>query len=1225
MEGSSMKSATVVIVLLLVATAFTSLAVADLGPTKERASIDPAPRHVIKATAGPYGPAALSVLYRSSAFDGTPGFSTAADLNGDGTEDLLFSTIVGNIYSFSAIDGATMGFLWTNRTFDFGGILFESMVMELYGTGKSDVVFRSVAGIHGLVGHNGSTWNESAAMGINGEAFADINGDGAIEYCVGLMDGNTVTAFNVSTGAKVWLSGNLGGMSFGVGQFDADVQSEIVYSRTNGVDKFNMTVYDPVKKSMEWMVNLTNSFQWAAGDADGNGKMDLLINEWMLNPVRVSMYKTPGTQVWINNSYTSPVFMNRVWDCDGDSHVEIISSDWSTQDIEVIDGATGFRQGYWTSAAYAPANTWSLPSDEAGNEYLVSMGGSVGDIADTVFYPSNLTIKHQYKFSPITYPLTVNDTDGDGGSNILFTDDTTILDYNFSSSKLLWSHGTLGTFTTPIIGWALGNTTPGGRKVMDLATLRCPATKVCKISFFEPSDGSITNSTVNYQGGALSFHDMNGDGQDEVIFSEVNYTIKTRTFMTILTAKAPPKVSMTIPTLQVNEDSTATHVVDLDGLFIDDRPLNSRTYAYVPPQGTAYVSGTVDQAHWLNITAALKDWNGNTTLNVSCTVGLYNPVVASLPVKVLAVNDLPSIDPVPDKTFLQGKKVLFNITATDVDGDALTFSDNSSLFLIGQSNGTISFVPGNAEVGVHHINVTVSDGVGPSASVLFNLTVQNANDAPNIITVPAKTATEDSLYNVTFVADDIDLVYADKLLWSVQVTPNGTSQSPSWLSMNATSGALKGTPTNAEVGKWDLSITVVDKFAARDTLDYQLEVLNTNDDPVFIDVPAKEIQVALGEEYTFDVKATDVDLADTLTYHISSVPVSWNLTQDPSTGILSFRPTDRSYDHYLISLSVTDNTVTVGYVFNISVTIPNTPPHFTSVPTTLAKTGVLWTYTPTAADADTDAVVISLVTGPAGMALKNGTLEWTPSSNQVGAQSVVLQATDGQDPVRQDFKVSVTRSNRGPVVMPIMSLSTKAGKTISFQVSATDPDGDAMTYMILDGPSKANISSTGLFTWKTSRSDVGTALIKVGVSDGKSTTAAYFNVTLTKASSGNGGLGSAILLPIILIIAMVGVVIGVLVALMRRNKGKGQTVAQAPVLQPTPPAVQQPPQQQAPAWSSGQDIVQAPADQYAPAPEYYAPPTSQYAQEYPGTVDNTQPQPEEGAQEQTTQDGQPPQ
>ncbi len=74
-----------------------------------------------------------------------------------------------------------------------------------------------------------------------------------------------------------------------------------------------------------------------------------------------------------------------------------------------------------------------------------------------------------------------------------------------------------------------------------------------------------------------------------------------------------------------------------------------------------------------------------------------------------------------------------DVDATDPDNDALTFSDNTTLFAIESQTGIISFTPTSAELGQQNFLVTVDDGSpcdNNQRSVVVTVEVTSAAEAP---------------------------------------------------------------------------------------------------------------------------------------------------------------------------------------------------------------------------------------------------------------------------------------------------------------------------------------------------------------------------------------------------------------------------------------------------------------------------------------------------------------
>ena len=74
------------------------------------------------------------------------------------------------------------------------------------------------------------------------------------------------------------------------------------------------------------------------------------------------------------------------------------------------------------------------------------------------------------------------------------------------------------------------------------------------------------------------------------------------------------------------------------------------------------------------------------------------------------VNSPPVVEPLDDRQVQVGQDVSFLVEANDPEGGDLTFSDDTDLFNINPTSGRVSFMPGEADIGTWHVEVTVSDG-----------------------------------------------------------------------------------------------------------------------------------------------------------------------------------------------------------------------------------------------------------------------------------------------------------------------------------------------------------------------------------------------------------------------------------------------------------------------------------------------------------------------------------
>jgi hypothetical protein len=114
----------------------------------------------------------------------------------------------------------------------------------------------------------------------------------------------------------------------------------------------------------------------------------------------------------------------------------------------------------------------------------------------------------------------------------------------------------------------------------------------------------------------------------------------------------------------------------------------------------------------------------------------------------------------------------------------------------------------------------VSDGQASTSLPAFSIEVTPApNRAPNISGTPATTATAGSAYLFQPAASDPD---GDSLDFSI-------SHKPSWASFDTTTGALSGTPFNADAGSYtNIVITVSDGQASVSLPAFSIQVQSSN-------------------------------------------------------------------------------------------------------------------------------------------------------------------------------------------------------------------------------------------------------------------------------------------------------------------------------------------------------------------------------------------------------------
>jgi Putative Ig domain/Multicopper oxidase len=216
-----------------------------------------------------------------------------------------------------------------------------------------------------------------------------------------------------------------------------------------------------------------------------------------------------------------------------------------------------------------------------------------------------------------------------------------------------------------------------------------------------------------------------------------------------------------------------------------------------------------------------------------------------------------------------------------------------------------------------HISFTyhIDNGLLPPDNLVSNvatvdLNIVAVNDAPTITSTALITATEDAPYTDTVSATDVDA--GQSLSYSLVTAPAG-------MAINATSGAISWTPTNAQVGDNNVTVKVTDSSGTANnstTQDFIVAVTNTNDAPILNFIPAQNAVV--GTAFNLNSVGSDIDVGDVLTYSITGNP-SW-LSINPTTGVLSGTPDAVASSTVTVTVTDTFGPVAASQNFNLDVT-----------------------------------------------------------------------------------------------------------------------------------------------------------------------------------------------------------------------------------------------------------------------------------------------------------------
>ncbi|MBI4440421.1 hypothetical protein HY638_05600, partial [Candidatus Woesearchaeota archaeon] len=472
-------------------------------------------------------------------------------------------------------------------------------------------------------------------------------------------------------------------------------------------------------------------------------------------------------------------------------------------------------------------------------------------------------------------------------------------------------------------------------------------------------------------------------------------------------------------------------------------------------------SGTTNvQAVITGSTATLvpaADWNGVENVVFTATDSSNDSVSSnSVQLTVTPVNDAPVLDFIADITTVENLTVDIDPTASDVDNDPLTFSFSAPL----DSNGV--WIPDFNESGIYTVTVSVSDGILSDSQNVQIIVGESGNHEPVIQPISDVTLTEGELVQINPVADDID---HDQLSFTYGSPLDSL-------------GKWQTNFTNA--GVYPSSATVHDGNGGNDTAYFTITVLESgNHAPIL--VPVSDITVTEGQFVDANVDASDPD-GDPLT-------ITYTFPLD-NNGEWQTGYTDAGV--YVSFINVSDGQLSVSDDVVITVQeAGNQAPVLDLIPNVVVAEGQLVDINPTATDPENDPIAFTF-TQPLD---SNG--EWQTDYTDAGVYTVLVSAIDSNGGVDSQFvTITVTESgNHDPVLNQIANITVTEGETVSIQPSASDSDGDSLTFGFT-----APLNAAGI--WNTDFTDAGVYTTTISVSDGNGGSDSQ-TVSITVMESGN--------------------------------------------------------------------------------------------------------------------------
>ncbi len=639
-----------------------------------------------------------------------------------------------------------------------------------------------------------------------------------------------------------------------------------------------------------------------------------------------------------------------------------------------------------------------------------------------------------------------------------------------------------------------------------------------------------TGATVNASTGVLTW---TPDFTQSGVYTNVTITATdpgllsaSRSFQITVNNVNRPPVITTVAAQTMNEGQTL--VLDLSATDPDNENLVFSLVSIAPAPPSGIVPTVVDSLpNHATFAWTPTHFDGSVTPYVM-TVKVVDPFNAQdgtqFDVTLNNVNGPPVITDRADTTVFEATTSTVVLHALEPDGQTIRWSLISpappwaSLSATSGANVGVIFKPGfssadslgSAGVGADSIKVLAADGVGVGAlkdTTVFVIHITNVNRLPSLASISDQTVAEGALLSFTASASDADVTAGhDFLTWSLTGAPAGAS-------INSSNGAFSWTPDYNAAERvpggvyGGFTVTVQDNFAASDSKSFSVTVTESNRNPS-VD-PIANQTVAEGVLLAFTATGSDPDSTDSIASWSLSGPAS-GATINALTGAFSWTPGNTAANTnggvYNETITATDTRGGTGsQSFTITVTDTNNPPTVDPIADQTVAEGSLLTVTPSGSDPDSDPLTWSGSNLPSGSSVNptSGVFTWTPNYTQAGVYAnVTLTASDGSLSASASFQITVTNTNRAPVVDPIANQTVAENALLTVTPSGSDPDGDAINWSGSNLPSGSSVNpASGEFTWTPSFAQAGTYTgVTLSASDGSLSGSASFDITVTNSN-----------------------------------------------------------------------------------------------------------------------------
>ncbi|MBI4452289.1 hypothetical protein HY637_02585 [Candidatus Woesearchaeota archaeon] len=405
----------------------------------------------------------------------------------------------------------------------------------------------------------------------------------------------------------------------------------------------------------------------------------------------------------------------------------------------------------------------------------------------------------------------------------------------------------------------------------------------------------------------------------------------------------------------------------------------------------------------------------------------------------------------------EGKSVFFNVSASDLNNDELSYK----WFVDGQEKADgqgFTYSTGFGDAGTHKVEIKVSDGL-------------------YVVGMAWRVIVHD--FNVQGLLDSIPDAQVDEGEKIILKLPDFESYGIDYSISEPVGNDNEWQTGFDDAGSYNVMINAQGS-GFKGSADVEVVVNNVDRPPVFEKID--NVVVNEGQEAAIVLKATDAD-GDEVVYSAKSMPEGAKLEANKFTWAPGFDTVkkDNFVDYMIDKLKALNKNFYVQFVAssndksvvnNVVITVRdvNRAPVVEDFSPINVREGDTIRILPNAYDLDGDSIKITY----SGFMTSD---TYATDFDDAGAYEVKVTANDGSLETTKIAQIVINNTNRAPVFEKVPDRKVKEGEEVVILLDSYDPDGDSLRYSIENPPENYALEGN-VFTWTPSYSTAARGELK---------------------------------------------------------------------------------------------------------------------------------------------------